>query len=304
MSNRADSRKVVLFAVMASLVLLNLVTFIEAYPEIQVNNSGCCSNRPLAKDFSAFYVGAWRLLHDASNVYTPGAVDDGGPVVLPQPETYKYLPSFLVMVVPLLALGYQQALIAFDVFQFLLLPLIALLIYKLVGEKGAAVTIVVAIVVLLQPLPLFNWGLSASYYWQWAEGQSKVLETFLILLSLYLGKSDRPFVSGVVLALSAFDPRFALAALPLFVMYNRARLREALLASAAVFLFTNAALLFPGVGSGFVTMLLSVGLSTPIYYYALIPLLTILSITLVNLREVVSAFRGRKILTESESSPY
>jgi hypothetical protein len=302
MSKRADSRKVLLFAVMASLILLNLVTFIEAYPETQAIDSGCCGNRPLAKDFSAFYVGAWRLLHDASNVYTPGAVDDGGPVILPQPESYKYLPSFLVMVIPLLAIGYQQALTAFDVFQFLLLPLIALLIYKLVGEKGAAVTIVVAIVVLLQPLPLFNWGLSASYYWQWAEGQSKVLETFLILLSLYLGKSDRPFVSGVVLALSAFDPRFALAALPLFVMYNRARLREALLASAAVFLFTNAALLFPGVGSGFVTMLISVGLSTPIYYYALIPLLTILSITVVNLREVVATFRGRKTLTESEIS--
>jgi hypothetical protein len=303
MQSRAVSRKVLLFGIVAGLILLNLFTFIAALPETQTIDSGCCGNRPLAKDFSAFYVGAWRLLHDASNVYTPGAVDDGGPVILPEPETYKYLPSFLVMVIPLLALGYQQALMAFDVFQFLLLPLIALLIYKLVGEKGVAVTIVVAIVVLLQPLPLFNWGLSASYYWQWAEGQSKVLETFLILLSLYLGKSDRPFVSGVVLALSAFDPRFALAALPLFVMYNRARLREALLASAAVFLFTNAALLFPGVGSGFATMLLSVGLSTPIYYYALIPLLAILSITVVNLREVVAAFRGRKILTESENSP-
>jgi hypothetical protein len=303
MSNRADSRKVLLFAVMTSLILLNLVTFIDAYPETKAIDSGCCGNRLLAKDFSAFYVGAWRLLHDASNVYTAGSVNDGGPVILPQPETYKYLPSFLVMVIPLLALGYQQALIAFDVFQFLLLPLIALLVYKLVGEKGMAITIVVAVVVLLQPWPVPGWGLSASYYWQWAEGQSKVLETFLILLSLYLGKTDRPFVSGVVLALSAFDPRFALAALPLFIMYNRARLREAFLACVAVFLFTNGALLFPGVGSGFFTMLFSVGLSTPIYYYALIPLLTILSITVVNIREVAAAFRGRKILTESESSP-
>ena len=303
MSGRADSRKVLLFAVMTSLIVLNLVTFIEAYPEIQVNNSGCCGNRPLAKDFSAFYVGAWRLLHDASNVYTAGAVDDGGPVILPQPETYKYLPSFLVMVIPLLALPYQQALIAFDVFQFLLLPLVALLIYKLVGERGVAVTIVVAVVVLLQPLPIPGWGLSASYYWQWAEGQSKVLETFLILISLYLGKTDRPFASGVVLALSAFDPRFALVALPLFITYNRASLREALLAGVAVFLFTNAALLFPGVGSGFVRMLFSVGLSTPIYYYALIPLLTILSLTAVNIREVAATLRGRKTsLTETESS--
>src|SRR5271169_1090942 len=153
LSNSADSRKVLIFAIMAGLILLNLVTFIAALPETQTIDSGCCGNRPLAKDFSAFYVGAWRLLNDPSNVYTQGNVNDGGPVTPPQPEGYKYLPSFLVMVVPLLALGYQQALTAFDVFQFLLLPLIALLVYRLVGEKGLAVTVVVAVIALLQPSP-------------------------------------------------------------------------------------------------------------------------------------------------------
>src|SRR5271166_6531440 len=98
MTSNADSRKVVLFAFMAGLILLNLVTFLAALPESQTIDSGCCGNRPLAKDFSAFYVGAWRLIYDPSNVYTPGSVNDGGPTVLPQPESYKYLPSFLVMV--------------------------------------------------------------------------------------------------------------------------------------------------------------------------------------------------------------
>jgi len=290
MPNRADSRKAILFGIMAGLILLNLVTFIAAFPETQAIDSGCCGSRPLAKDFSAFYVGAWRLLNDQSNVYTPGNVNDGGPLTPPQPEGYKYLPSFLLLVAPFLALGYQQALTAFDVFQFLLLPLIALLVYRLVGEKGLAVTAVVAVIALLQPSPLPHWSLSASYYWQWAEGQPKVLETFLILASFYLGKTKRPLLSGAVLALSVFDVRFAVLALPLFVMYNRASLRAAGLTFVAVSLLTNAALLLPGVGSGFVMMVFSPGLSTPIYYYVLIPLLTILSITAVNVRGVLAAF--------------
>jgi hypothetical protein len=195
------------------------------------------------------------------------------------------------MVAPLLVLGYQQALTAFDVIQFLLLPLVALLVYKLVGEKGLAVTVVVAVLVLLQPLPLPHWSISASYYWQWAEGQSKVLDTFLILLSLYLGKVRRPALSGVVLALSAFDVRFAVLALPLFVM-NRTSLRRALLALVGAFLVSNAMLLYPGIGYGFLTMLVTTGLTTPLYYYALIPLVTILSITAARYREVLAAFRA------------
>ncbi|MGA2666258.1 MAG: hypothetical protein ABSF83_15075 [Nitrososphaerales archaeon] len=291
-------RILILAAVMAGLILLNLVTFVDAYPETKVADSGCCSDRTLAKDFSAFYVGAWRLFNDPSNVYTPGAVSDGGPAIVgPQPESYKYLPSFLFMVAPLLSVGYQQALTAFDVFQFLLLPLVALLVYRLVGEKGLAATVVVAVIALLQPSPLPHWSLSASYYWQWAEGQSKVLETFLVLLGLYLGKAGRPAASGGVLALSAFDPRFTLLALPLFATYNRARLRPAFLSLAAVSLATNAALLYPGVGSGFVTMLLSTGLTTPLYYYALIPLLTIVALTVVDAREVAAAFGRQRILT-------
>jgi hypothetical protein len=73
-------------------------------------------------------------------------------------------------------------------------------------------------------------------------------------------------------------------------MYNRASLRAAGLAFVAVSLITNAALLLPGVGSGFVTMVFSTGLSTPVYYYVLIPLLTILSITVVNVSGILAAF--------------
>jgi hypothetical protein len=290
------SRTIFVAAVLC-LLALNLVVLAAAYPETMTIDSGCCGDRLLAKDFSAFYTAAWRLIHDPGQVYTSGYVNDGEYHVLPQPESYKYLPSFLLMVLPFTALPYQQALTAFDVFQFLLLPLVALLVYELTKEKGVAVAAIVAIIALLLPSPSPHWSLSAAYYWQWAEGQSKVLETFLLLLGLYLGKTKRPLLSGVAFGLCAFDPRFALVALPLFFMYNRPSLRRAFGAGAATLLATNATLLVPGVGGGFLTMLFTSGLTTPLYWYALIPLLTIVALTVVNIREVIAAFRTREILT-------
>jgi hypothetical protein len=292
------SRTIFVAAVLV-LLALNLVVLAAAYPETMAIDSGCCGEKLVAKDFSAFYTAAWRLIHDPGQVYTAGYLNDGEYHVLPQPESYKYLPSFLLMALPFTALPYQQALIAFDVFQFLLLPLIALLVYELTKEKGLAVAVLVATIALLLPSPSTHWSISAPYYWQWAEGQSKVIETFLLLLGLYLGKIKRPLLSGVAFGLCAFDPRFALVAAPLFIMYNRPSLGRAFGAGAATLLATNATLLIPAVGSGFLTMLFASGLTTPLYWYALIPLLTIVALTVANIGDVVAAFRTHKILTHT-----
>jgi hypothetical protein len=243
----------------------------------------------LAKDFSAYYIGAWRLFHDPSQVYVHGVVDDGEYLIYPPPEAYKYLPSFLVIVSPLLCLDYQQALIAFDVFQFALLPLMALLLYELLNKKGLGLTLVVAVIVLLQPFPVPNWGISASYFWQWGEGQAKVFETFLLLLTFYLGDSSRPYLSGTLFALAAFDLRFALLSIPLFIWYNRKNLRASVGSMLGAVIVSNLMLLYPGTGSGFLNMAIGGGVTTPLYYYAFIPLLTTVSLTLVNGREIVAA---------------
>ncbi|MGP8125895.1 MAG: glycosyltransferase family 87 protein [Nitrososphaerales archaeon] len=278
----------IVFVGMLCLIALNLVTFVQAYPETSHLDSGCCSTHVLAKDFSAYYVGAWRLFHDTSNVYSSGAISDGGPSIYPRPESFKYLPSFLLIVSPFLALSYQSALVAFDAFQFLLLPLMAIMTYRLVRSKGAAVTLIVATVVLLQPSPTLQWGLSVSYYWQWAEGQAKVLETFLLLLSFYFGAQGKPRLSGAALGLAAFDPRFALIAVPLFLVYNKPNLRRAVAGAVGMALASNFAFLFPGVAPGFVTTMLNAGITTPIYYYSYIPLLTVVCLTILNAREIAS----------------
>jgi len=63
-------------------------------------------------------------------------------------------------------LDYQQALLAFNVVQFLLLPAIAYILYALLGSKNLAVTFAVMTIALLLPFPTVNWGMSPSYYWQ------------------------------------------------------------------------------------------------------------------------------------------
>jgi hypothetical protein len=288
-SNRSRTTRILFVAAIVFLIVLNLYTFILAYPETSKLDSGIGSGPPLAKDFSAYYIGTWRLLHDPSKVYVHGNVSDGEYPIYPQPEAYKYLPSFLALVSPLLLLGYQQALFAFDVFQFALLPLMALLLYELLNKKGLWLTVAVAVIVLLQPFPLPHWGISASYFWQWGEGQAKVFETFLFLLAFYLGDSGRPYLSGIVFAFAAFDPRFALLSLPLFVWYNRKKLRASVGSMLITLVVSNLALLYPGTGSSFLNMAIGPGASTPLYYYAYIPLLTLLCLIIINLREFAMA---------------
>jgi hypothetical protein len=289
--------KALLMITIVGLILLNASTFIAAYPETLVVDGGCCSNRPLAKDFSAYYVGAWRLFHDSSAIYAKGAVNDGAPSTPPVPEAFKYTPSFLLLVLPFTYLGYHEALLAFDLFQFALLPVIAVLLWWLLRHRSPLFIGVAMLLILLQPSPLPHWGLSASYYWQWAEGQAKVLEAFLLVLSFWLAKVDRPRLSGVIFSLAAFDPRFALFALPLFLFFNGKRWAVSSLYAVVSLVALNAPLLYPPIGAGFFSMVLSSGVTTPLYYYSFIPLAMIVSLYIAywpGLASAVRSLAGRK----------
>jgi hypothetical protein len=295
MPHKPSSTKAILIIAVTILVTLNLYTFIVAYPETYTPSPGInTSGSILAKDFSAYYVGAWRLWHNPSQIYHFGALGTGEPLTPPYPEAYKYLPSFLLVASPLLSIDYQQALLVFDIIQFMLLPVMAYMLYKLLGGKHLAVTLAVVTVALLLPFPTLNWGLSPSYYWQWGEGQAKVLLTFLLILSLYLGSKGKPVFSGIALALGFFDLRFGLLAIPLFVLYNRKNLKVASLTALAALFLSNLMLFYPGMGTGFVSMVFSSGITTPLYYYALIPFLTLMALIVVNFREMVASFKFRR----------
>src|SRR5208337_4336993 len=208
--------------------------------------------------------------------------------------TYKYLPSFLLVVSPFLSLNYQQALLAFDIVQFMLLPLMAYLLYKILENKPLAVTFAVMIIALLLPFPSPQGGLSLSYYWQWGEGQAKVFITFLLLLSFYFGSKGKPYLSGIAFAFGFFDPRFGLLAIPLFVMYNRKKIKAATASAIGALALSNLMLLYPGMASGFTSMVFSSAVNTPLYYYSLIPFFTLLSLIIVNYKEIAAAFNPKR----------
>jgi Glycosyltransferase family 87 len=292
--------KMVLIIAVAIIILLNFYTFVVAYPETYTITPGInSSGTNLAKDFSAYYMGAWRLWNNPAHIYNFGALKDGEPTILPHPEEYKYLPSFLLIISPFLSLNYQQALLAFDIAQFALLPLMAYLLYKLLSNKPLAITLAVMVITLLLPFPTPQTGFSTSYYWQWGEGQAKVFVTFLLLISFYFGSRGRPYLSGIALAFGFFDPRFGLLALPLFIMYNRKNLKAATISLLGSLALTNAMLLYPGMASNFLNMVLASAVTTPLYYYSLIPLITLLSLIIVNIKELGRAFDFRRAHSKS-----
>ena len=277
--------KVLLTIVITGLIVFNFFVLMSAYPQTSQLDAGGM----LAKDFSAYYTGVYRLWHNPSGLYMQGILNDGETIITPQPQDYKYLPSFLILASPLQLLSYHQAFVAFDIFQFALLPLIALLLYQLLHKKGLIVIGVVSAIVLL-PFPLPHWGPLATYLWQWADGQAKVFETFLFLLSFYFGLKNKPLASGTTFALATFDPRFGLLALPLFLYYNKNSMVSAVKAGFAVLVISNLILLNPATGLGFLDMIFNRGLGTTLYAYAYIPLLTLIALNLVNFKEIIENF--------------
>jgi len=302
MTFKRPSNKTIYIIAAAVVIALNLYTFVVAYPQTYTPSHGITPTAPiLAKDFSAYYMGAWRLWNSPTHIYV-NSTFTGEPIIKPYPEMYKYLPSFLLVVSPFLSLSYQQALTAFDIIQLLMLPAMAFFLYKILGGKPFVVTLIVMVIALLMPYPTAQWGFSASYYWQWGEGQAKVFILFLLLLSLYLGWRGKPVLSGVAFAFGFFDPRFGLLAIPLFVSYNRQNIKTAFASAVGSILLSNAMLLVPGMRTSFVAMVFSQAVTTPLFYYSLIPLVTLSVLIAVNFKEEGQAFGLVRTKTKMETT--
>lgn len=288
--------KILLLVLIAGFAIsLNFFVLWQALPETQRIDSGCCAPQSslLAKDFSAFYFAAWNMFHNPSAIYAPGSsVKASFLGISPHPETFKYLPSFILLAAPFLFLSYNQAFYAFDAVQFAMLILIAFLIYELLSLKNIAVIGIVLVLALLLPFStVASWGVSEAYFWQWAEGQSKVLQLALILLGLYFGSKKKPVLSGIFYGLSFFDAELAIFALPLFFTLNREKVGRAGIVTVLTLVVTNAPIFaIPGVAPVFVQTLLSTGASTPLRPYSLIPLVAIVALSCAMWKEMASAF--------------
>ena len=203
------NKKIIIITIIAVAIALNAVTFTFAYPETFTPKSPT-----MARDFSAYYVGEWRLFHNPTTIYDSGSIP-GDAATNAAPQTFKYTPSFLIWFSPFLILNYQNALNVFDAVQFLAIFALAFFVYKIVKDKNLILGAIAAVVVLVDPLPnlpltqgeisflgyRFS-GFSAQtfsphYYWGYALANAHVLQTVLLSVHYTLGWQKTVAVSVI-----------------------------------------------------------------------------------------------------------
>jgi len=126
-------------------------------------------------------------------------------------------------------------------------------------------------------------------------GRSRENLSFLLLVSFYLGYKGLAALSGVVFALGAFDPRFTVLALPLFLFYNKGKLKSAFVTMVMTIVISNFMVFYPGTVQGFVNMVLGSGSTTPFYTPSWIPLAMLVSLILVNGRQMIETLKLRRV---------
>ena len=297
------SNKQIIISVILIAMALNIISFYLAYPEITKPESAT-----LARDFSAYYTGAYRLFHNPTKIYSDG-IQPGDYQILPQPQTFKYTPSFLILFTPFLTLNYLNSITVFDVMQLFLIPLLAFFVYKLVKDKNLVLGAIAAIVILIQPLPtpsvnfppapqvnlwLFSvnsQSFAPSYYCGYVFVNAHVLQTVLLVGALYLGFAKRPWLSALLFTFGLLDPRAAVITLPLLLWYNRQQIRQFMLATT---IFVAATILpfffYNNIGFTFLHSELNGYVISQSYAYDWIPIygvvaLTILEIVTVRLKK-------------------
>lgn len=287
-------------------IVLNIIFFCVAYPETFKPE-----NTTYARDFSAYYIGEWRLLHNPTQVYYGGALPSDYQI-LPNPQSFKYSPSFLILLAPFSTLNYQNALNAFDILQIALIPALAFFVYKLVKDKSLCLGAITAVIVMIDPLPsimtnsagvTLNLGSFApSYLLGYALVNAHILQTVLLVGALYFGYAKKPWLSALMLAFGILDPRAALLAFPLLLWYNRQKLLQFIVGSAAFIAITNLPFFFYyGIGFSFLKTEVNGNIISQMYPYDWIPLYAVATLTIVEIINVIQ--HKRKAATLPQQLP-
>ncbi len=299
------SKKRAIILVILLAVLLNFSIFCFAYPQTFAPQTAT-----LARDFSAYYTGGWRLLHNPTQIYSEG-VQLGDYPILGQPQPFKYTPSFLILFAPFLTLNYQNALNAFDIVQFISILALAFFVYKLVKDKNLFLGVAVALIVLVEPvlftpsikydvanflhyrmLSLHVQTFSPSYYCGYLLANAHILQNFILVGALYFGFAKKPCLSALFFAFGLFDPRMALFALPLLLWYNRQSIWKFIGGSAVFLAATNLPFFFYyNIGFTFLQTETKASVASQMYLYDWIPLYSIGAFTIL---EIITVLYNRK----------
>ncbi len=299
------SKKTQIISVILIAVALNAITFCFAFPEIFKPESST-----LARDFSAYYIGEWRLFNNPTKIYVGGNLP-GDYSISPSPQSFKYTPSFLILFAPFLALSYQNSFIAFDLFQLVLIPALAFLVYKMVKDKNLVLGAIAAVIILIQPLPtppinqaalnllhyrfysLNPQSFSPNYFVSYELANAHVLQTVLLVGSLYFGFIRKPWFSALLFSFSIFDPRAAILALPLLLWYNRKKIMPFVVGAFSFIALTNLPFFFyQNIGLTFLRSEISGYIVTQMYPYDWIPIYAVVALTII---EVINNSKNTKI---------
>jgi len=299
------SNKHTIILVILIAIALNIISFCFAYPEISKPESDT-----LARDFSAYYTAGYRLLHNPTKIYFD-VVQPGDYQILPQPQPFKYTPSFLILFAPFLTLDYLNALTVFDIMQLALIPALAFFVYKLVKDKNLILGAITAFIILIQPIPtpsvneppapLVNLGLfsvnsqcfAPSYYCGYVFVNAHILQAVLLIGALYLGFAKKPWLSALLFTFGLLDPRAALVTLPLLLWYNRQEIRQFIMATIAFVLATNLPFFFyHNIGSTFLRTELNANIIYQSYAYDWIPIYGVLALTIMEI--ITAIIKKRK----------
>jgi hypothetical protein len=256
-------------------VAINLFIFAVSFPQA----FNLPKDATLARDFSAYYIGEWRLFHNPTQVYYGGGLSSDYPIY-PAVQSFKYTPSFLIIFAPFITLSYQNALAAFDLLEAALIPALAFFTYKLVKNRNLDLATIVSLVVLCNPNYIFGYGL----------GNAHVLQNILLVGALYFGFAKKPLLSALLFSFGLFDPRAALVAFPLLLWYNRKKLWQFVGGSAVLIAVTNLPFFFyAGLGNSFIREIMKVSIVSQWYPYDWIPIHSVIALTAMEIITLVAA---------------
>jgi len=301
---RPPIKKEVLILVITIAIALNAYTFYTAYPQTFKPEFSC-----LARDFSAYYMGEWRLFHNPSEIYNPQSLPGDYPI-LPRAQPFKYTPSFLILFLPVLTLSYQNALNAFDIMQLALIPILGFFVYKLFKDKNLVLGSAVAVIILICPLPslqveiepnnalsshlitLSAQNFSPNYFVGYSVANAHILQVVLLVGAVYFGFSKKPLLSALLLALGSFDPRASIIALPLLLWFNRQAIPKFVVGATICLTALNLPFFFYyGIGFAFLKNGMSGVVASQLYQYDWIPFYSIAALTAAEIITVIQSRR-------------
>jgi hypothetical protein len=288
--------KTILLLVIVVAVAVNIGCFCYAFPETFKPES------PIyARDFSAYYIGEWRLFHNPTAIYS-GLNWPGDYPIYPNPQTFKYTPSALILFAPILTLSYDDALLAFNLLQVALVPAMAYFVYKLTKDKNLSLAALVAVILLVQPLPtpplnqpandllhsqfttFYPQAFTPTYFVGYVVVNAHVLQTIILVAAIYFAFAKKPWVSALLFSIGVFDPRPALLAVPLLLWYNRQKLRQFIGGTALFLTVTNLPFFFyQDIGWTFLRTEVDGSIISQMYPYDWLPIYAVVVLTILEI---------------------